>query len=170
MRNMTAMCAGHSFPASTITRSSGRLAASGSSFHVCALVDMRVPSHSTSSNARAFWLRRCLLRRFPLRSLALALAFIVYPRSRPVPFAPLALVVLLPFLRRPSSSLGLSALHRAQPPKRERSTTTNGLIFHASGDTSSLPNLVPYNVPAVPISAHRVYTGSSSPSVASSLE
>jgi hypothetical protein len=58
MRTTTAMCAGgHSFPASTMIqwyrapssqRCSGRLAASGSSFHVCALIDMRVPSHFTS--------------------------------------------------------------------------------------------------------------------------
>ncbi|KAJ6540271.1 hypothetical protein B0H19DRAFT_1268878 [Mycena capillaripes] len=52
-----AMCTGHSFPASTIIqwyrapssqRCSGRLAACGSSLHVCDLIDVRVPSHSTS--------------------------------------------------------------------------------------------------------------------------
>ncbi|KAJ7310859.1 hypothetical protein DFH08DRAFT_1046243 [Mycena albidolilacea] len=53
------------------------------------------------------------------------------PSARPVPSAPLALVVL-PLLRRPSS-LDLSSLHRARSAKRERSTATNGLIFRASG-------------------------------------
>ncbi|KAJ7744343.1 hypothetical protein B0H16DRAFT_1727283 [Mycena metata] len=54
------------------------------------------------------------------------------PLARPIPCAPLALVVLLP-LRvfclccRPEA---LKRRHRSA--KRERSTTTNGLIFHAS--------------------------------------
>ncbi|KAJ7907236.1 hypothetical protein B0H13DRAFT_2332617 [Mycena leptocephala] len=55
----------------------------------------------------------------------------LFPES-PVPCAPLALVVLLPLLRRPSSSLGLSSLHRAGSAKRERSTKTNEPIFRAS--------------------------------------
>ncbi|KAF7369569.1 hypothetical protein MVEN_00287200 [Mycena venus] len=94
-------------------------------FHVCALI--RVPSHFTSASARASWLRRCRLLRFlsadrfpspPARSPALTLAFLVYPRARPVPCAPLALLVLLPL--RPGYA------------KRKRSTTMNGLIFRAS--------------------------------------
>ncbi|KAJ7824177.1 hypothetical protein B0H14DRAFT_1303611 [Mycena olivaceomarginata] len=52
MSTTTAMCTGHSFQASTILqwyqasssqRCSGSLAASSSSFHVCALIGMRVP-------------------------------------------------------------------------------------------------------------------------------
>ncbi|KAJ6520648.1 hypothetical protein B0H19DRAFT_1386985 [Mycena capillaripes] len=66
-----------------------------------------------------------------LSARSLALAFLVYLRARPAPCAPLAPVVLLPLLRRPSSTLGLCSLHRAGS-KRERSTTTNGLIFRAS--------------------------------------
>ncbi|KAJ7327497.1 hypothetical protein DFH08DRAFT_1084693 [Mycena albidolilacea] len=64
------------------------------------------------------------------RSFALALAFLLYP-ARPVPCASLALGVL-PLLRRLSSSLSLSSLHRAGSVKRERSTTTNRLIFRDS--------------------------------------
>ncbi|KAJ7694895.1 hypothetical protein B0H17DRAFT_1199044 [Mycena rosella] len=48
------------------------------------------------------------------------------PRARALTCAPLALVVLLPLLRRPSSSLGLSSLHRAGFAKRARSTAMNG--------------------------------------------
>ncbi|KAJ7886860.1 hypothetical protein B0H14DRAFT_3431070 [Mycena olivaceomarginata] len=69
------MCTGHSFPASTI-----------------------IHYHWWTANARASWLRRRrLLGFFPVGclALALALAFLMYPRARPVPCAPLELVVLL---------------------------------------------------------------------------
>ncbi|KAJ7318039.1 hypothetical protein DFH08DRAFT_399689 [Mycena albidolilacea] len=77
MRTTTAMCTGHSFPASTITLCSGRLAASANAcaswFNYVAAAFLLARSHSHSPS--------------------------LYPRSRPVPFAPLALVVLLPLLR-----------------------------------------------------------------------
>ncbi|KAJ7302854.1 hypothetical protein DFH08DRAFT_988475, partial [Mycena albidolilacea] len=97
------------------------------------------------------------------------------PRSRPVPFAPLALVVLLPLLR------ALCLRCRPQTLKwRHRRVTS--LLLPQPIRTSSVHRLLspvratafcrhsPYSAPTIPISAHRVYMGSSSPSVASSLK
>ncbi|KAJ6487292.1 hypothetical protein DFH09DRAFT_1339526 [Mycena vulgaris] len=95
-------------------------------FHVCS-----IPFH----------LRQCAYvpgflpaGRLPLRSLALAEARTHLPRVPPVPLYPVrrSRWSSSSLLRRPSSSLGLSALHRAGSAKRERLTTTNELIFRVS--------------------------------------
>ncbi|KAJ7864250.1 hypothetical protein B0H14DRAFT_3604256 [Mycena olivaceomarginata] len=90
--------------------------------------NMGVPSHFTPANARvaaAFCGSSSQAAFLSARSPS-HLPSSRTPRARPVPCAPLALVVLLPLLHRPSSH-GLSWL-RAGSAKRERSTTMNRVI------------------------------------------
>jgi hypothetical protein len=135
------MCAGHSFRASTMVQwyrapSSFRLvisclhpyryAPSIRSYFRCIFFahPCRRCACSQTANVRASRLRRCrLLRfllagRFPLRSLVRPPSHSpssCTPRARPVPCAPLALVVLLPLLRVLCLRCRPEALKRQHP-------------------------------------------------------
>ncbi|KAJ7891447.1 hypothetical protein B0H13DRAFT_1887218 [Mycena leptocephala] len=155
MRTTTAMCTGHSFPASTIIqvyrapssqRCSGGLAASG---YVSALIDRRLPSHFTSgayfrpplspmwvflgysrtANARASWLRRCRLLRFlPQAAFHSACSPSHSPSSCTSRARPVPCGPLaLVVLRVLCLRCRPEALKRRdRSAERERSTTTNG--------------------------------------------